>query len=268
MDDERLFAFRRLKEALCSAPIMQPPDWSLPFEIMCDASDYAVGAFLGQRKEGKVHAIYYASKTLNEAQINYTTTEKEMLTVIFAFEKFRSYILNSKVIVYTDHAAIRYLVSKKESKPRLMRWVLMLQKFDLEIRDKKGVENSVADHLSRLESSSTEPIRDEMQQEQLFAAFDRRENWMMDIIKGFKGQTDLMNKNTRKRVKSEMRKFIWADPYLYRYCEGWSSTEMCTQRRKSKHFSKMSFFGLWGTLWLLQNTGKGMGEWILLAYYA
>ena len=92
---------------------MQPPDWSLPFEIMCDASDYAVGAVLGQRKEGKVHAIYYASKTLNEAQINYTTTKKEMLAVIFAFEKFRSYILNSKVIVYTDHAAIRYLVFKE-----------------------------------------------------------------------------------------------------------------------------------------------------------
>ena len=169
---------------------------------MCDASDYAVGDVLGQRKKGKVHAIYYASRTLNEAQINYTTTEKEMLAVIFAFEKFRSYILNSKVIVYTDHAAIRYLVSKKESKPRLMRWVLMLQEFDLEIRDKKGVEYSVADHLSRLESSSTEPIRDEMRQEQLFAVFDRRENWMMDIIKGFKGQTNLINKNLRKRVKS------------------------------------------------------------------
>jgi len=72
---------------------------------MCDASDYAVGAVLGQRKEGKVNAIYYASKTLNEAQVNYATTEKELLAVVFAFEKFISYIVNSKVIVYTDHAA-------------------------------------------------------------------------------------------------------------------------------------------------------------------
>ena len=129
---------------------MQPPDWNLPFEIMCDASDYAVGAVLGQRKEGKVNAIYYTSKTLNEVQVNYATTEKELLAVVFAFEKFRSYIVNSKVIVYTDHAAIKYLLSKKDAKPRLIRWILLLQEFDVEIRDKKGVENVVADHLSRM----------------------------------------------------------------------------------------------------------------------
>ena len=87
---------------------------------MCDASDYAVGAVLGQRKEGKVNAIYYASKTLKEAQFNYATTEKELLAVVFAFEKFRSYIVNSKVIVYTDHEAIKYLLSKKDAKPCLI----------------------------------------------------------------------------------------------------------------------------------------------------
>ena len=76
---------------------MQPPDWNLPFEIMCDASDYTVGAVLGQRKEGKVNAIYYTSKTLNEAQVNYATTKKELLAVVYAIEKFRSYIVNSKV---------------------------------------------------------------------------------------------------------------------------------------------------------------------------
>jgi hypothetical protein len=85
---------------------------------MCDASDYAVGAVLGQRKEGRVHAVYYASKTLNGAQLNYATTGKELLVVVFAFEKFRSYIVNSKV---TDHAAIKYLLAKKEAKPRLIR---------------------------------------------------------------------------------------------------------------------------------------------------
>ena len=79
-----------LKKALTSAPIIQPPDWSLPFEIMCDASDYVVGAVLGQTKDKKHHAIAYASKTLIGAQLNYATTEKDILAVIFAIDKFRS----------------------------------------------------------------------------------------------------------------------------------------------------------------------------------
>jgi hypothetical protein len=116
-DEKCLEAFRTLKSALVSDPIIQPPDWSQPFEIMCDASDYVVGAVLGERMEGRVHAVYYASKTLNEAQLNYATTKKELLVVVSAFEKFRSYIMNSNVIVYTDHAAIKYLLAKKDAKP-------------------------------------------------------------------------------------------------------------------------------------------------------
>jgi hypothetical protein len=93
---------------------------------------------LGQQNEGKVHAIYYASKTLNGAQLNYATTEKEFLAVVFAFEKFRSYIVNSKVIIYTDHVAIKYLLYKKDAKTWLIRWILLLQEFDVEFRDKRG----------------------------------------------------------------------------------------------------------------------------------
>jgi hypothetical protein len=137
-DEKCLMAFRTLKSALVSAPIIQPSDWSQPFEIMCETSDCAVGAVLGQRKEGRVHAVYYASKTVNEAQLNYATTEKELLALVFAFKKFRSYIVNSKVIVHTDHADIKYLLVKKDAKPRLIRWILLLQEFDVEIRDKKG----------------------------------------------------------------------------------------------------------------------------------
>ncbi|KAM2783807.1 hypothetical protein COP1_013251 [Malus domestica] len=143
-------AFNHLKDMLTSAPIIVPPDWSLPFELMCDASDYALGAVLGQRKDKRPHAIYYASRTLNDAQLNYSTTEKELLAVVFALDKFRSYLLGTKVIIYTDHAALKYLFTKKEAKPRLIRWMLLLQEFDIEIRDKKGSENVVADHLSRM----------------------------------------------------------------------------------------------------------------------
>jgi hypothetical protein len=116
-----LKAFETLKLTLTSAPIIQPLDWSLPFEIMCDASDYAVGAVLGQYKDKKHHAIAYASKTLIGPQLNYATTKKELLAVVFAIDKFRSYLVRAKVIVYTDHAALKYLLTKKDTKPRLIR---------------------------------------------------------------------------------------------------------------------------------------------------
>ncbi|CAM8876901.1 unnamed protein product [Rhodiola kirilowii] len=150
--DSCLIAFNNLKIALTSAPIVQPPDWELPFELMCDASDFAVGAVLGQRIDKKLHVVYYASKVLTGAAVNYTTTEKEMMAIVYAFEKFRQYLIGLKTIVYTDHAAIKYLLSKKDSKPRLIRWVLLLQEFDIDIRDKKGAENLVADHLKRTHS--------------------------------------------------------------------------------------------------------------------
>jgi len=106
-DEACLQAFEILKKALISAPIIQPLDWSLPFEIMCDASDYAVGVVLGQTKDKKHHAIAYASKTLIGPQLKYATTEKELLVVVFAIDKFRSYLVGAKVIIYSDHAALK-----------------------------------------------------------------------------------------------------------------------------------------------------------------
>jgi hypothetical protein len=151
-------AFVKLKNLLTSAPVIQPPDWSLPFEIMCDANNYVVGVVLGQRKDKKPYVIYYASKTLNSAQMNYNTTEKELLTVVFACEKSRSYLVGSPVVIFSDHAALKYLLSKKDSKARLVRWILLLQEFDITIKDKKGTKNVVADHLSRLTIDSTSDI--------------------------------------------------------------------------------------------------------------
>ncbi|KAK1642811.1 hypothetical protein QYE76_060616 [Lolium multiflorum] len=157
-DDDCKEAFETLKKALTTAPVVEPPDWNLPFEIMCDASDFAVGAVLGQRVDKKLNVIHYASKTLDAAQRNYATTEKELLAVVFACDKFRSYIVDSKVTIHTDHAAIRYLMTKKDAKPRLIRWVLLLQEFDLHIVDRKGANNPVADNLSRLENIAYDPV--------------------------------------------------------------------------------------------------------------
>nr|GEY78401.1 DNA-directed DNA polymerase [Tanacetum cinerariifolium] len=150
--NECIQAFRTLKEKLTEAPILIALNWDQPFELMCDASDYAVGAILRQRVEKHFRPIHYASKTMNQAETNYTTTQKEMLVVVYAFDKFRSYLIMNRSIVYTDHSALKYLFAKKDTKARLLRWILLLQEFDFKVIDTKGAENYAADHLSRLEN--------------------------------------------------------------------------------------------------------------------
>nr|GEV13720.1 DNA-directed DNA polymerase [Tanacetum cinerariifolium] len=136
-------AFQTLKRKLTEAPILIAPDWDMPFELMCDASDFAIGAVLGQRQDKRFRPIHYASKTMTEAESNYITTEKEMLAVVYAFEKSWSYLILNKSIVYTDHSALKYLFAKKDSKARFLRFKVV---------DTKGAENLAADHLSRLEN--------------------------------------------------------------------------------------------------------------------
>ncbi|RVW73690.1 Retrovirus-related Pol polyprotein from transposon opus [Vitis vinifera] len=129
-NDQCQRSFEELKLLLTTTPIVRALNWQLPFEVMCDASDFAIGAVLGQREDGKPYVIYYASKMLNEVQRNYTTTEKELLAIVFALDKFRAYL----------------------------------------IKDKKGVENVVSDHLSRLaiaHNSHSLPINDDFPEESL-----------------------------------------------------------------------------------------------------
>ncbi|XP_059650487.1 uncharacterized protein LOC132296295, partial [Cornus florida] len=222
-DDACMEAFIKLRILLSSAPIMKPPNWSLPFEIMCDASDYALGAVLGQRVDKLPHVIYYASKTLCNAQLNYTTTEKELLAVVYALDKFRSYLLGSKVIVFSDHAALRHLLAKKETKPRLIRWILLLQEFDIDIRDKKGTDNVVADHLSRLlieKSSEFAAIRDSFPDEQLLQVSHSTLPWFADIVNYLAvGKIPAhWSKQERDRFFSQVKHFFWEDPELFKYC--------------------------------------------------
>ncbi|GKB44969.1 reverse transcriptase domain-containing protein [Tanacetum coccineum] len=163
---------------------MVAPTWELPFELMYDASDYAVGDVLGQRHENHFQPIYYASKTLTDAQENYTTTEKELLAVVFDFDKFRFYLVLSKTIINTDHSALKYLFAKQDAKLRLIRWILLLQEFDIEIKDKRGAENLAADYI---------------------------ENPFLERI-----LREDMSYQEKKKFFKDLKHHFWEDPYLFR----------------------------------------------------
>lgn len=117
---------------------------------MCDTSDYEIDAILGQRTEKKLNVIYYVSQTLDATQQNYTTPEKELLAIVFALEKFHAYLNGVNIIVFSDHAAICYLMTKNDTKSRMMHWLLLLLEFDFKIKDNKGIENTMANHLIRI----------------------------------------------------------------------------------------------------------------------
>jgi len=148
--DECHEAFYIIKLALITIPIIQPPNWDLPFEIMCDASDYAAGVVLRQCRDKKPVVIYYTNRTLDKAQQNYTTTEKELLVVAYAMEMFCPYLICFKVIACTAHSALKHLIEKKDAKPHLIQWILLVLEFNLDIKEKAGTENVVANHLSIL----------------------------------------------------------------------------------------------------------------------
>ncbi|RVW21141.1 Transposon Ty3-I Gag-Pol polyprotein [Vitis vinifera] len=220
-DDKCQRSFELLKQFLTSAPIVRAPNWELPFEVMCDSSDYAIGAVLGQREDGKPYVIYYASKSLNDAQRNYTTTEKELLVVVYALDKFRAYLIGSSIVVFTDHSALKYLLTKQDAKARLIRWILLLQEFNLQIRDKKGVENVVADHLSRLNIAHDThglPINDDFLEESLMLVeevpwFAHIANYLVtaEIPSEWSSQD-------KKNFFAKVHAYYWEEPFLFKYC--------------------------------------------------
>ena len=188
---------------------------------MCVASDYAMGEMLGQRTDKTFRAIYYASKTFKEAQENYSTTEKEMLAIVFAYEKFRPYILGSHVIVHTNHITVKYLMEMKDAKPRVIRWVLLLQEFDLEIKDKNGSDNVIADHLSRLENPTEDErgtqIGENFPDEQLFQV-SVEVQWYADIVNYLASGIMLpeFNYQRKRKLRTDARVYIWDGPLLFR----------------------------------------------------
>ncbi|GJX06680.1 reverse transcriptase domain-containing protein [Tanacetum coccineum] len=180
-----------------------------------------VGAVLGQKDGKNFHPIYFASKTLNPAQQKYTVTEKELMAVVFAFDKFRSYLILSKTIVHTDHSALRHLFKKQDAKPRLIRWILLLQEFDIEIKDRKETKNVAADHLSRIEnddSSDNSEVDDNFPGVTLMEINTKNEPWFAkfanyvvgDIIP--KGMTYQQN----NKFFSDLKHYFWEEPYLFK----------------------------------------------------
>ncbi|GJU21261.1 reverse transcriptase domain-containing protein [Tanacetum coccineum] len=198
---ECIEAFQTLKKKLTEAPILIAPDWDLTFELMCDASDYAIGAVLGQRKEKHFRPINYASKTMTEAQAHYTTMEKEMLAVVYAFEKFRSYLVLSKSIVYTDHSALKYLFR---------------------------AESLAADHLSRLEN----PHKNVLEKKEITETFPLetlgmvtvRGNdstpWFADFANYHAGSFVIKGMSSQQKNKffKDVKHYFWDDPYLFKIC--------------------------------------------------
>ncbi|GJW36685.1 reverse transcriptase domain-containing protein [Tanacetum coccineum] len=191
-------------------------------------NDFAVGAVLGQRKTKHFQPIHYASKTMTEAQAHYTTTEKELLAVVYAFEKFRPYLVLSKSIVYTDHSALKYLLAKQDAKPRLLRWILLLQEFDVVIRDKKGAENLAADHLSRLEN----PHQSELEKKEITETFpletlgmvtfcgDDNAPWFANFANYHAGNFVIkgMSSQQKRKFFKDVKHYFWDDPFLFKIC--------------------------------------------------
>nr|GEZ02828.1 reverse transcriptase domain-containing protein [Tanacetum cinerariifolium] len=180
------------KKKLTEASILVILDWNLPFELMCDANDFAIGAVLGQRKTKHFQPIHYASKIMTEAQIHYTTTEKEMLAVVYAFEKFRPY-------------------------------VLLLQEFDITIRDKKGSDNLAADHLSRLENPhkdvcENKDINENFPLETLGSLSSGITLWFADIANFHAGNfiKKGLTSQQKKKFFKDVKHYFWDDPYLFR----------------------------------------------------
>ena len=220
-DEKCKCAFEEIKVRLIRVPIMATPDWNKEFEIMCDASDYAMGVVLGQRTDKTFRAIYYASRTFNEARENYSTTEKEMIAMVFVCEKFMPYILGSHVIVHNDHAAIKYLLAKKDAKPRLIKWVLLLQEFDLEIKGKKDSDNVIVDHLSRLEKLIEDErgtqIEENFLDEQLFQV-SVQVPWYANIVNFLACGIVPPEFSYEQKIKlrTDARFYIWDDPLIFR----------------------------------------------------
>nr|GEV27811.1 reverse transcriptase domain-containing protein [Tanacetum cinerariifolium] len=245
-------AFQTLKRKLTEAPILIARDWDMPFELVCDASDFAIGAVLGQHQEKHFRAIHYASKTMTEVESNYTTMKNEMLAVVYAFEKFWSYLIMNKSIVYTDHYALKYLFTKKDSKARLLHWVLLLQEFTFKVIDTKGAENLAADHLSRLgnpHQNMLDPkdINESFPLETLNLVSTRSNSstpWFADFANYHAGNFVFNGMSSQQKSKffKDVKHYFWDEPFLFKICAD-QVIRRCVHGQKAIDILKACHYG-------------------------
>lgn len=213
-------SFQWLKDRLSSYPVLRPPNWDIPFHVYCDASAVAVGSTLCQPVgDGKKDLpIAFASKQLNAAEKNYTTTERECLAMVFSVKKFRHYLLLNPVVFFVDHMAIKYLVNKADLSGRIARWVLLLEEFDYTVEYKPGKMHHQADHLSRLsETIGSAPIEDGLIDEELFT-ITSRPKWYAHIAQFLATQQlpEELSHHERRKVRVNSRHFAIVGNRLYR----------------------------------------------------
>nr|GEX58945.1 reverse transcriptase domain-containing protein [Tanacetum cinerariifolium] len=220
-------AFQTLKRKLTKAPILIALNWDMPFELMYNANEYTIREILGKLQDKHFRPIHYASKAMIELESKYTKTKKEMLAVVYAFEKFWSYLILNKSIMYTDHCAFKYLFAKKDSKARFLRWVLLLQEFTFKVVDTKGVENLVADHLSRLEN----PHQNVLDPEEINESFpletlnlvstrgNQSTSWFADFANYHAGNFVVKGMSSQQKSKfiKDVKHYFWDGPICLKY---------------------------------------------------
>nr|GEY18157.1 reverse transcriptase domain-containing protein [Tanacetum cinerariifolium] len=217
---EYVEAFQTLKRKLTEAPILIAPDWDMPFELMCDASDFAI--------------------------------EKKMLAVVYAFENFRSYLIMNKSIVYTDHSALKYLFAKKDSKARLLRWVILLQEFTFKLIDTKRAKNLAADHLSRLENPhqnvlDPNEINESFPLETLNLVSTRGNSstpWFADFANYHVGNFFVNGMSSQQKSKffKDVKHYFWDDPFLFKiYVD--QVIRRCVSCQEAIHILKACHYG-------------------------
>nr|KAJ0201728.1 hypothetical protein LSAT_V11C600311370 [Lactuca sativa] len=236
---------------------------------MCDESNYSLGFVLGQENGRASYVIYYASRTLDNSQSNYSTTEKELLDIVFSLEKFRQYLLGTKVIVYLYNTTLKYMMTKKDVKP-LIKWILLLQEFD-----KSGYKNLVVDHLIRVISNETPlPLEDEFPNEHLFFLIQYIPLYA-NIINFLvtKRYPDTFTRAQKDKLKSNAKYYVWDEPYfckhypdqiIRRYCQRTGNTSQKNQMPQNPIFV-CEVFEVWGIDFMVPFPGPFGNVYILLA---